>query len=756
MRTTQSLNGIWRFQPDPGGEGSTFEFFSGTFDDSRWREAPVPGCFEHGCPGLDFCELQCWYRRRLSAPEVPDGHRVWLRFEGVNYRATVWLNGHELGRNVDPFLPFEYDITDQLSQECNSLVVLVDNRHHPGDVPGNHVGWRGFGGILRDVTLEVRPSLSVSSIACTAPACGEFSADISLANLSDTDTDAALQIRIEGPDGEHVTEITEGAVTVPAGGIANATLSDTIDPVVNWTPQTPALYRVTVSVLQGDVVRDTAEHRIGFRTIETTADGLLLNGEELYLTGYNRHEDSPRTDMAQDLETARRDLEQMKEAGATMVRLCHYPHHPGELDLCDELGLLVFAEVPLYFWNDDEDGRENNPARVEATKRQLTRMIARDRNHPSVIFWSVSNETQDNEEGVAASNRELITFARGLDHTRLCVHVSDKWEQHPNFAADDVICINNYPTNWYRLAQHQPHLDQRVVTEHWRTHLAALHERYPDKPVLVTEFGFCSLPNTFGQAYAEDTHARVIETEFAGMDAPWVCGALIWCWADHPWPAGRFNSGTSTSPYGVLTRSRHRKAPYDTARKMFRTRQGMPDPPRTPDPDSTNVVMIREHMRDIPQVAFPDGYGVRGMRREDIALWTDIQRDAEEFLTIGDNLFLGQFGDDLESIGHRCFIVTDPKGRGIGTISAWRSRNWRGKEWGRIHWVALRPSYQGKGLGKAMLTFAMNELAQYHDRVYLDTDLKRIPAISLYLKYGFQPDRSTPEGERVWKRWEGN
>jgi beta-galactosidase/beta-glucuronidase len=136
--------------------------------------------------------------------------------------------------------------------------------------------------------------------------------------------------------------------------------------------------------------------------------------------------------MALDLETTRQDLEAMKEAGANFVRLCHYPHPPAELDLCDELGLLVFAEIPLYFWNDIDEGRRTNAARVQTAKRQLERMVDRDFNHPSIVFWSVSNETHDNEPDVAESNRELIRTVRALDSTRLHVHVSNHWKEYPN------------------------------------------------------------------------------------------------------------------------------------------------------------------------------------------------------------------------------------------------------------------------------------------------------------------------------------
>ena len=161
----------------------------------------------------------------------------------------------------------------------------------------------------------------------------------------------------------------------------------------------------------GGQTLDSAEVRFGFRRIERRGTQLLLNGEPIYLTGFNRHEDSPTTGMATDLKTARQDLLDMKRAGANFVRLCHYPHHPGELELCDELGLLVMSEIPLWQWDARLEDVASNGKKLATAKRQLERMIARDRNHPSVIFWSVR-----------LSGWPRPIARPGLPRTRTCAH----------------------------------------------------------------------------------------------------------------------------------------------------------------------------------------------------------------------------------------------------------------------------------------------------------------------------------------------
>ena len=212
-----------------------------------------------------------------------------------------------------------------------------------------------------------------------------------------------------------------------------------------WSPGSPALYRLRARLLAEGQAADEAEARIGFRRIEVGQGGLLLNGRPIFLTGFNRHEDSPRTGMVPDMQTARRDLEDMVRMGCNFVRLCHYPHDPRELDLCDELGLLAMAEVPLWQWTGLEEGEEAAARKLECAKRQLSNMIRRDINHPSIVFWSVSNETMEDRPEVAAGNRELVLVARELDPTRLATHVSMKWWRDPHFEADDVVCVNAYP-----------------------------------------------------------------------------------------------------------------------------------------------------------------------------------------------------------------------------------------------------------------------------------------------------------------------
>lgn len=580
----------WCFAPDPHREGERLGFHRRDFDDDRWPTITPPACFEAGRPELAFYAGACWHRLQFPTPEgLLDGRHVVLRFEGVNLRARVWLNDALLGEHRDAFLPFEFDVDDHLhAVGDNLLVVEADNAGHPEDVPGPHTGWRIFGGILREaglyatpashirsVRIDARPRITGPDAAPDEPVAGDVSLRVTALGPGSRPTPAQVSVTITDVAGGQVARLGPESLTLEPGDDATVTLTGQLATITPWSPGSPACYDAAIElVVEGQAEPDRLTERFGFRAIEANPDGLRLNGRPIFLQGFNRHEDSPRTDMAVDHTLTRSDLQAMKQAGANFIRLCHYPHHPAELDLCDELGLLAMGEIPLYFWNDEAEGLARQAERGAVAERQLRSMIERDANHPSLIFWSVSNETQESDPAVIETNRSLIRLAKSLDPTRLCVHVSNHWISHPHFEEDDVICVNHYPSMDFsmRASDQGPAKDRSRATETWRRNLAEVRRLHPDKPVMVAEFGYCSFPGTFDHAMGEDEHARVLEAEFAAFDQPWLCGALVWCWADHAWPAGRFLGGLSVSPFGVVSRDRRELAPFHAIQRLFQSK----------------------------------------------------------------------------------------------------------------------------------------------------------------------------------------
>jgi beta-glucuronidase len=674
----------------------------------------------------------------------------------------VWVNGKWSGRQPDPYLPFEIRIDrDMIPGGENLIVVRTDNSSRPGGVPGAQRGWRNFGGLLRGVELCATETCKFDQIAaCATPHAqgGDLTVRATIDNGGSNDTEVTSAAVISDAAGNVLTEWMGDSLVIPPGTKGETVLAHTVPGVEPWSPQAPHLYTLKVTLQKSGTVLETRELRVGFRSLQVTEGALHLNGEAIVLTGFNRHEDSPYHNMSPDPDLVRQDLKRMKDAGANFVRLCHHPHDPTELDLCDEIGLLVMAEIPLYGWKGRSEGKGSHNAigTLRTAKRQLRAMISRDVNHPSIVLWSVSNETDESHPEVAAGNDDLIRLARRLDPTRLAVHVSSHWRDHPHFAADDIICVNGYPG--YDNRRQDDQVDCSALAKRWQTDLATLATRYPDKPILITEFGYPAIKGCSDGAFSERTQAEIIEYEFKGMNAPYICGLTLCCWADHPWPENAFSyyNCLNQSPFGVLTRDRREKRGYHTIRALFRARQGYPEPQLRTELQASSagyeVTMIRPHLDEIPQVAFPEGFDVRPMRLDEAGLWTDIWHDAEPYAEIKPELFHNQFGDDLQAIQWRSFIVTNPRGIAVATISAWYNRTFKGQDYGQIHWVAVRKSYWGRGLGKAMLTHALNHMAKWHDRAFLGTQTERIPAIKIYLDFGFIPDLAPPGAVQAWKK----
>ncbi len=730
---------------DGDDSGLELGYAQAAFDAAGWLAVELPGAFERVASGLDCYSGKVWYRRSIEIPaDWQDGHVV-LCFEGANYHTLVWVNGQPVGGNQTGFLPFELAVHGALRHgQANQITVCVDAFARPTENPGTAIGWRNFGGILRRLYLERRNPAHLIAVRTTARPTGtggELTVEVDIGQAVRGRVVAVLHER-----GDQILCQWE----TPTDGLSVLRLATAhVSGVRAWSPDDPAIYRLSVSLVDASGQLDTRQLQIGFRTIQACDGQLLLNDAPIYLTGFNRHEDSASADMASDLRTTEQDLRQMKLAGANFVRLCHYPHDSRELDLCDRLGLLVMDEIPVY-WLSVMAGKEGDCAtKASQAADQLARMIARDRNHPSVIFWSVSNETHEQHEPVWRANDQLIQQARSLDPTRLVTHVSDKWHTYPDhFALDDVICVNGYPNvwPWTKLPQ-APDAAQTI----WRDSLAHLHQRYPSKPILVSEFGHPGIDGENASRWGLDRQAQVLAAEFAAFDAPYVCGTTVWCWADHAWPAREFMNGLSVSPFGVVNRNRQPKPALSAIARLFRQKHNLPDDrPMSRPVGPADVIMVCHRMGVIADAPLPDGYSFQPITPQNAALWTDIWRDADASMDVDDGLFNREFGSDWSLIGHRCWLVCDRRNRAVATISAWLDHRPGQSDSGRIHWVAVRPAWQGRGLARPMMSQAMRLLAAHHDEVHLCTQADRIPAIALYLRYGFVPSISDAHSRQLW------
>ena len=452
----------------------------------------VPGDWNSQDDKLFWYEGTVWYRTTFDfAPKA--GARQFLHFGGANYQADVYLNGAKLGRHVGGFTPFEFEVTGKLKPAGNSVVVKVDNARHADAVPTVNTDWWNYGGITRDVTLVETPALLIRNyrVQLGKGSTSRIEAAVQLDGAR-TRADVALEIpalRIKA----HAASDADGVVRfeLPARGLKL------------WSPGTPQLYDVRIAIAGGDAVSD----RIGFRSIAVRGTDILVNGRPTFLRGISLHEENPlRGGRAYSADDARLLLGWAKELGCNFVRLAHYPHNEYMARVADEMGLMLWEEVPVYWtiqW-------QNAETLANATN-QLTELIERDRNRASVIVWSVANETPVSEPRTNFL-KALVDAARALDDTRLVsaameVHTDPADGNHrivddPFGAYTDLLSFNQY-IGWY------DGLPDKLKNIRWTFGY--------DKPVVISEFGADALQGKhgdrltrFSEEYQEDLYRQTL------------------------------------------------------------------------------------------------------------------------------------------------------------------------------------------------------------------------------------------------------
>ncbi len=366
-----------------------------------------------------------WYRKSMHIPQFDENAVFKLYFEGVNISSEVYVNGAKAGAHVGGYVGFTLDISDYIKPGAsNEILVRADNAINPNIIPSQKSDFTIFGGITRDVWLQVLPPVFVERVHIKTPvvnlerAATELS--IQLKNAWPQAQPVTLEFVIEAPDGKIVAR--KSIEQTAAAGSSNYSFKmPEIRAPKLWSPETPHLYTLKIKAKSGRYEDDVAE-RFGYRWFEFEENGpFYLNGKRLFLRGTHRHEDYAGYGMAMPDSLHRRDMQMIKELGANFVRLAHYPQDPEVYRACDELGLLVWDELP--WCRGGMGGKEWK----ENTKRLLTEQIHQNFNHPSIILWSVGNEMYwlpdfpdgDHPESLKQFVGELNDLAHQLDRGRL-------------------------------------------------------------------------------------------------------------------------------------------------------------------------------------------------------------------------------------------------------------------------------------------------------------------------------------------------
>jgi beta-galactosidase len=367
-----------------------------------------------------------WYRRTLTAPANLRTDRVILVFEGVNMKADVYVNGRRAGGHVGGYVGFEVDITPGLRPgRSNTLLVRADNGIDPDVIPSQKSDFFLYGGITRNVRLRRVPDRHMLNVAVTTPQVSREKAstrlEITVRSEADRPVDAVFEVTIIDPTGARSGSATVSS-RIPRGSTTvEVDLPELADPRL-WSPAHPHLYTATAVMKVGGGTVDEVRERYGYRWFEFREHGpFFLNGERLLLRGTHRHEEWSGFGNALPDSLHRREMTMIREMGANFVRLAHYPQAPEVYRACDELGLLVWDELPWC------RGGMGGDAWKSTTERLLTEMILQNRNHPSVIIWSLGNEVDwlpdvpggDNVDSLRAMLARLHALARRLDPSRV-------------------------------------------------------------------------------------------------------------------------------------------------------------------------------------------------------------------------------------------------------------------------------------------------------------------------------------------------
>lgn len=410
--------------------GDSAAYSQPDFNDSSWRSLNLPhdwaieGDFSKENPsGTGGGALPGgigWYRKTFTVPGYKEGEKVYIDFDGAYMNTTVYINGHELGTRPYGYASFSYDITPWLQEGDNVIAVKVDNSDQPNS------RWYSGCGIYRHVWLRKLDAIHVAQWGTyvTSSDITPDSATVNIAttvdNTSAADAEVTLTTRVIDPQGKVAATVT-ASDNIAAGKSATVNQTARVADPQLWSLDNPALYSVVTDVAVGGKTVDTYQTTTGIRTIEFTADkGFFLNGEQVKINGVCMHHDLGALGAAVNTRAIRRQLEILQEMGVNAYRASHNPPAPEVLALCDSMGILVMDEA-FDMWRKRKTERDYARFFDEWHERDLTDLVTRDRNHPSIIMWSIGNEVLEQWSDAAADTLSLeeanliLNFGHGAD-----------------------------------------------------------------------------------------------------------------------------------------------------------------------------------------------------------------------------------------------------------------------------------------------------------------------------------------------------
>lgn len=432
------LNGMWKFHFAENPYEAPADFHKESFDISGWDNVQVPHHWQmQGYDRPHYTNVNYpfpvdppnvltdnptgSYRREFHVPETWTGEQIFVRFEGVDNSFHLWVNGEAVGYNEGSRIPAEFNITDHIRSGTNTLAVRVYKWSKSSYIEDQDMWW--LSGIFRDVYLLTRPNVHIRDTFIRTVLDqdyhdAELEMDVDLTNKTDQSADG-LQIKYRLLDGQMNDVISGSKKDISVNDQSKLTISVPVENPRKWSAEDPYLHHVVICLKDGQGrVIETLAHKVGFRSVELKNGLVLVNGVAVMFKGVNRHDNHPELGRAVTLEDMRKDIILMKQGNVNAVRTAHYPNDPQFYDLCDEYGLYVIDEADLETHGFEvignihqlSDDSEWEAAYVD----RMERMVERDKNHPSIVMWSLGNES-----GYGVNHNAMYDWTHQRDVTRL-------------------------------------------------------------------------------------------------------------------------------------------------------------------------------------------------------------------------------------------------------------------------------------------------------------------------------------------------
>ena len=535
LRPVESLDGLWRLS-------------AGGRDYIAW----VPGVWET-IPELASYRGQAEYTRRVTLDEPGS---LLLRFGGVSHTADVLFDGRPVAHHYNAYTAFEA-LIERADAGEHTLTVRVDNSYSEKSTLHIPNDYETYGGITRPVELHRVKRAYIERMAFHATEeAGRFTAHVRAWVRALEDAAGLVSLSVAGGR-------AEAGFTARAGETTCVEAEVPVGDVVRWDVLDAHLYDLTARLMLDGAPVDDLIDRVGFRTVKVAGEAILLNGRRVLLKGFNRHEEHGQFGSALNVEAMAADLQLVLDTGANTIRTCHYPNDPRFLDLCDELGILVWEEHHARALPHEVMA---NPLFDEQIAACNEEMISQHVNHPCIYVWGVLNECESETEFGREIYKRNLEHLRALDPTRPVTFASCRYFKDICLDLVDIASFNIYP-GWYVKEDVAAYL-RRLLQ--WMDESGAAN-----KPILISEIGaggIAGYHDPFGQAkWSEERQAAIVQEQLSAVfSSPRLSGVYLWQFADvkvsEEWARARPKTMNNK---GILDNWRRPKMAYAVVKRAF-------------------------------------------------------------------------------------------------------------------------------------------------------------------------------------------